>query len=478
MIIFKDTMRQVFKFLPAEMASIPDISGGFTDRAAIVIALYMLAIFVIGTWQHRLKGLENYHLAGRSQGAIALTGTFCATILGASTTIGMAGLGYSRGLAGSWWMLSGTIGMLVLSLFLAERIRSTGCSTLPQLVGSFWGERTRDAASILIAISWIGVIAVQIIASGNILFAVFGGFATHYMVASTLVFVLYTAYGGKISVIRTDLFQMIIILFGLVILFSKALSAQGSMPPILQSFPTSAEMNCWEVITMIIVVGSAYLIGPDMYSHIFSSRSAREAKTSAFLSAIILIPLAFLITTLGIFSSYLYPAIPPEQAILSLMTGLLTPVIKGLVAAALLAAFMSSADTCLMTATSILTFDIYGKIYSNATQDHLMKASRIAVMIIGALALALAISVPEIIKTLLIAYTIFTSGLLMPVLAGFYRERLGLTSTGALCAIAGGGLTAILLGQSYPLLGMVVSGMLLIIVSWLERWQSRRGAEG
>ena len=368
--------------------------------------------------------------------------------------------------------------MLVLSLFLAERIRSTGCSTLPQLVGSFWGERTRDAASILIAISWIGVIAVQIIASGNILFAVFGGFATHYMVASTLVFVLYTAYGGKISVIRTDRFQMIIILFGLVILFSKALSAQGSMPPILQSFPTSAEMNCWEVITMIIVVGSAYLIGPDMYSHIFSSRSAREAKTSAFLSAIILIPLAFLITTLGIFSSYLYPAIPPEQAILSLMTGLLTPVIKGLVAAALLAAFMSSADTCLMTATSILTFDIYGKIHSNATQDHLMKASRIAVMIIGALALTLAISVPEIIKTLLIAYTIFTSGLLMPVLAGFYRERLGLTSTGALCAIAGGGLTAILLGQSYPLLGMVVSGMLLIIVSWLERWQSRRGAEG
>ena len=114
---------------------------------------------------------------------------------------------------------------------------------------------------------------------------------------------------------------------------------------------------------MIMVVGSAYLIGPDMYSHIFSSRSSREAKTSAFMSAIILIPLAFLITSLGIFSSYLYPAIPPEQAIPSLMAGLLSPAIEGLVAAALLAAFMSSADTCLMTATSILTFDIYGKIY-------------------------------------------------------------------------------------------------------------------
>jgi|GEM_PF-5532032 len=43
------------------------------------------------------------------------------------------------------------------------------------------------------------------------------------------------------------------------------------------------------------------------------------------------------------------------------MTGLLSPGMVGLVAAALLAAFMSSADTSLMTMTSILTFDIYKK---------------------------------------------------------------------------------------------------------------------
>ncbi|HNY34905.1 MAG TPA: sodium:solute symporter family protein, partial [Methanothrix soehngenii] len=66
-----------------------------------------------------MKGLVDFHLAGKNQGTIALTGTFCATIMGASTTIGMAGLGYSRGLPGSWWLLSGTIGMLLLSVLLA-----------------------------------------------------------------------------------------------------------------------------------------------------------------------------------------------------------------------------------------------------------------------------------------------------------------------------------------------------------------------
>jgi len=159
------------------------------------------------------------------------------------------------------------------------------------------------------------------------------------------------------------------------------------------------------------------------------------------------------------------------------MTGLLSPMIEGLVAAALLAAFMSSADTCLMTATSILTFDIYGEmrrrmhseIDPQAAQDHLMKISRAAVIIAGASALIVAVSIPDIIKTLLLAYTIFTSGLLMPIIAGFYRKQLGLTSAGALWAIAGGGSTAILLGQSYPLLGMAVSAALLFAVSWWER---------
>jgi SSS family solute:Na+ symporter len=98
-----------------------------------------------------------------------------------------------------------------------------------------------------------------------------------------------------------------------------------------------------------------------------------------------------------------------------------------------------------------------------------MAASRLFVLIIGISALVLAISLPSIIKTLLIAYTIFTSGLLLPVVAGFYRDRLGLTPSGALAGLVGGGVTAFFLGQAYPLLGMAVSAAFLFGVSWLER---------
>jgi SSS family solute:Na+ symporter len=357
----------------------------------------------------------------------------------------------------------------VLATFFAEKVRATGCYTLPELVGSFYGERARFVASSLIVISWVGVIAVQIVASGKVLGAVFGGNETLFMAVCTAVFVLYTVHGGQSSVIRTDLVQLVIILTGMIILFSKALEAGGPGLLLGLSFPTSPEMGSNDVLTMLLVVGSAYLVGPDMYSRLFSAHSPREAKVSAAIAAVILIPTAFLITSLGIFARSLYPAAAPEQAIPLLLTGLLSPGTEGLVAAALLAAFMSSADTSLMTATSILTLDIYRKISPDSSERKLMAVSRLSVLVIGVSALALAVSMPGIIKTLLIAYTVFTSGLLLPVIAGFYRDRLGLTPSGALAALVGGGLTAIFLGQKYPLLGIAVSAAFLFGVSWLER---------
>jgi len=341
-------------------------------------------------------------------------------------------------------MLSGTIGLTILSVFFAQKVRASGCHTLPDLVGLFYNENTRLAASVLIAISWIAVIAVQIIASGKILSAVFLGNQYQFMAVSTAVFVLYTASGGQRSVVRTDLVQFGIVVIGILMLFCIGISITG--PDILfeQDFPTSDKMTNWDVVSMVLVVGSAYLVGPDMYSRLLASYSPKEAKKSSMISAIILIPLAFLIASLGVFAAYLYPNILPEESVTALLTGLASSAAVGLIAAAFLAAFMSSADTSLMTVTSIIVFDLYKKIRPDSGQNDLMRLSKICIFIIGCLALLLAISSPGIIKTLMMAYTVFTGGLLVPVLAGFYKERLGLTPNGALIALLGGGSSALL----------------------------------
>jgi len=200
-------------------------------------------MLVIGAWGVRMKGIEDFHLAGRTLRPVILIGTFCATIVGASSTIGMAGLGFSKGLPGAWWMLSGALGLLVMAAFFAMKIRATGCYTLPELVGSFYGEKTRIAASVLIVISWLGVIAVQIVASGKVLSALFGGDETLFMAACAAVFIVYTMHGGQKSVVRTDLVQFLIIIVGIVVLFFAAYNSVGHELLFRQAFPTSTQMG-------------------------------------------------------------------------------------------------------------------------------------------------------------------------------------------------------------------------------------------
>ena len=75
-----------------------------------------------------------------------------------------------------------------------------------------------------------------------------------------------------------------------------------------------------------------------------------------------------------------------------------------------------------------------------------------------------------IISSLFLAYTIFTSGIVIPVIAGFYKDRLKVNSIGALAAIIGGGGTALIIDRAdikdMELLGFGICAILLFGVSW------------
>jgi len=442
-----------------------------------VMFFYFIGMIIIGAISaRRASGLEEFHLAGRRVKCVMLTSTLCATIVGASATLGMAGMGFKEGLTGAWWLLSGTAGLLVLALFFAQKIRAKSCYTLPELIGTFYGERVRIAASLLIIISWVGLISGQIIASGKIRFALFGGSEQLFMVVSALVFIIYTVQGGQHSVVRTDLVQFIIILVGIILLLSRTLNATGLAFLKSQSFPVSPGRDAAGVLSMILVVGSTYLIGPDIYSRIFLAKDPGTAKSSILMSSMILIPLAFAIATLGISAKILFPGIQPEQALPVLMMNMLSPIERGIVGSALLAAFMSSAATPLMTATTTMALDLYTKARPSSGNPELISTSRIGALIIGMAALALAMTSPGIIAVVFSVYTIFTGGMLVPVVAGFYKEKLCLTPLGALMALVGGGLTAIIFSTNNPPLaplGIAVSAVILISISMLDRHKER-----
>jgi SSS family solute:Na+ symporter len=218
-----------------------------------------------------------------------------------------------------------------------------------------------------------------------------------------------------------------------------------------------------------------------MYTRLFCARDEKTAQKAAFLSASAFVPLAFAIVLIGMGARLLYPHISPEQAFPQVISGVLPPWMGGLVLAALVAALMSSADTCLLSQGVILTQDIIKRFIPSLSEKRILLLTRLNVIVLGLLALGLAMVLKGVITSLLFAYTIFTCGLVVPVIAGFYKEKLKLTPQGALAALTGGGVIGLLgkipgfdipLKGDLGLIGFGASAVLLFGVSYLDRRRS------
>ena len=458
--------------------------------ALIIIIVYLIAMIGLGlSTRKQAKNAGSYFVAGRSGSTLFITGSLLATIIGASATIGMAGMGFSRGLTGAWWILSGSVGLIVLGFLFARKVREYGFYTLPALVEKQYGRIPAMAASLLIVVAWMGVIAGQIIAAGKILSVMGIGSSTLWIFISTAVFIFYTVLGGQRAVLKTDLWQTIIIFLGIFSGLGFVLWKVGgfsglkaSLPAGYFSFPTSNKFDVLQLINLLLLTGLTYVVGPDMYSRIFSAKDGQVAKKSVFWTAGLLVPLALGITFIGMTAAVLFPKIAAEQAFPTVIKEVMPPVLVGLVLAALLSAVMSSAVTCLLSASTILTTDVIHKFKPMINEDKLLVMSKWGIVLLGLVALAVALLLNGVINALLYAYTIYTAGLVPAVIAGFYKDRLKVTSTGALAAIIIGGVSGLVFkiyssgiknADTASILTLIPLGISIIVlfgVSWIERY--------
>ncbi len=454
----------------------------------IIIAVYFAGMITIGLVSRRkARGADEFFVAGRKGSSWFITGSLLATIVGGSATVGMAGLGFSRGLTGAWWLLVGSIGLVVLGLFFAKKVRNFALYTLPELVEKQYDSRVALAASILIVVAWLGIIAGQIIAAGRIMSVLGIGAPLLWMVLFTVVFVAYTVLGGQHAIIRTDSLQALIIFAGIFGGLALVLSRLGgfsglrnSLPSEQFAFPVNSQFGWYELIGLLLLVGLTYVVGPDMYSRLFCARDSEVAKRSALWTASLIIPVALAITVIGMGAAALFPQIAPEQAFPTVIKEVFPPFLGGIVLAALLCAVMSSADTCLLSASTILTVDIVGRFKPSLSQERLLSLSRWGIVVLGLGSLVLALALKGVISALLFAYTVYTCGLVLPIIAGFYKSRLKVTPLGALVAIVGGGSVALIskvLDIKYLDLGaLLISLLLLLVVSLIDNRMKSRTA--
>ncbi len=446
-----------------------------------IILLYFTAVIGIGLTSFKKRWrLEEYLVAGRKYSTFFIAGALLATIIGGSATIGLAGLGYSRGLSGAWWLLSGVIGLIFLGFFFAKKVRNYGLFTLPELITRQYDRRAGTAASVLIVIAWVGVTAGQILAAGKILSALGIGSPVLWMTVFSFIFIGYTFLGGQYAIVRTDMLDMVILLAGILLGLGVVLSQTGGISALWQSlpadklaFPLSAKFGFTDLVSYLLLIGLTYVVGPDLYARLFCAKDDRTARRAAFWAAAVLVPFAFCITMIGMGAFYLFPGISPEAAFPALITDALPPWVAGLVLAALISAVMSSASSTLWSAGTTLSVNLIKPFQKAGDDINTLRLSRWGMLIIGIAALLLAMVLKSVISALLFAYTIYTCGVILPVILGFFKDRLRLTANGALAAIIGGGLTGLVskLGLTAFRLDLAALGVCLVLlfgVSCLE----------
>ena len=243
----------------------------------VFLYLYLIAAIVIGCLCIRkIKTAADYYVAGRKASTIQITGSLLATILGSSAILGSIDFAYAKGWAGAWFMLCGAFGLSIL-FFLVKPLAKFKGYNLPALLGSFYGDGVKKLSGGVIAIAWLGVIAAQIIGAAKITTAVINISYPHAALAIGLTLTFYTALGGQLSIIKTDILQVILIIAGLV--FVTIASLMGSHCAAIDAAPMISEKFSWmDLVIMLFTYSSTYVVGPDIYSRLFCAKDEKIAR--------------------------------------------------------------------------------------------------------------------------------------------------------------------------------------------------------
>ena len=347
--------------------------------------------------------------AGQNRSTFAVFLTLLATILGASATLGVAESAGKIGFPAVWWLLCGCIGLALQAAFLSSRIRDAGARTLPELARLTVGPAAQRLVAAVIVISWPAVVGAQFVACAGLVNAFTGSDArTAPILVAAAVVIIYTLAGGQRAVVRTDAWELLVLAIGFGGLFLWVFSGMcgGAPVPSCQIRLFSEAFTVRDLLWMLPTVAGAYFLGPDIASRSIVARDGRTARRAVMASVPVLALFAIAIALAGLWAATNAPgAGNPVLRIASRLPAAL----RWCLAAGLLAALLSSADTCLVNAAAILSHDLLGL--------GGVRAARGAVAAIGLAATALALFGKDIIGILLLAYSVYVPGVVCPLAA-------------------------------------------------------------
>lgn len=438
------------------------------DNAIFVV--YMVGVMAIGLYHFRRnKNLDDYYVGGRNLGWSHVGMSVVATDVGGGFSIGLGGLGYAMGLAGSWLLFTGLIGAWLTAVVLIPRVKKLDTDltllTFPDLLRWRYGSRTALVAALISGIGYLGFTGGQILAGAKLASvtilrqAPFGMEPmTFALIAIAGITITYTVVGGLKAVIYTDTVQWLVLLAGLIFLAIPAVYiAVGGWSGLQANLPNAhfslTNVSVRQLINWAVTIIPIWFVGMTLYQRIYSCRNVKEARKAWYLAGLLEYPvMAFSGVLLGMASRVLFPQVDPEMGLPLLIAEVLPMGVAGLVISAYFSAIMSTADSCLMASSGNIVNDLLARLIPQARSDRAqIRLSMLVTAVVGILAVLLASRFQSVLDAILYAYAFMVSGLLVPTLGVFYLKQGG--EVAAISSMLTGGcfsLTALILDWNLP----------------------------
>ena len=408
------------------------------------ICAYVVVMVAIGVWASRkVRNNHDFMLAGQRLGRLVLTGTLLATWTGAGTIIGRASFSYTYGpLASIFYSLGAPVGILVMYLFLARRVRQWGKYTVPEIMESRYGPSVRLVTAFAILLAYTGIMSEQVRGLGYILHLT-TGFPEEVAKLAGLAVIVFLAFsGGLISVAYTDAISALLITVALVGGFVFVLVGVGGFGGLAASLPADhmtwsgglspIQMVGYVLPTLLLILGDQ-----NMYQRFSAAQTPEIAKKSTlgFLAGDVLFYGAVIVLASG--AAVLLPGIAPDTAILRLATDTLPVAFGALLLMAGTAFIITTGNSYLLSAAGNLVHDIHRSLTRrehSAPRELLL--TRIAIVALGLFAYAIGEFFPSVLEIQVFSYTMYGAVVTPSLLAVFLWKRA--TSAGAIASIITG----------------------------------------
>jgi solute:Na+ symporter, SSS family len=374
--------------------------NSFATLDWVVIGIYFALLGGIALWvmTRKQQNTEDYFLAGRNLGWFVVGASIFASNIGSEHVVGLAGAGAGGKIPMLIYELHAWIVITLGWVFLPFYLRS-GVFTMPEFLEKRFNEKTRWFLTLFSLIAYVLTkVSVTVYAGGIVISSIlnidfwFGALITVILTG------IYTVLGGMRAVVYTEALQTVVLVLGAGTLTFVGLNAVGGWSG-MQEALEPGYLNMWRpasdpdfpwpslVITSSIVGIWYWCTDQYIVQRVLAARNIQQGRRGAIFGGFLKLTPVFLFLIPGVIALALKNRgelhwDTPDQAFAALLMNKMPSGLRGLVAAGLLAALMSSLASIFNSCSTLFTVDVYKKLNPDASEAKLVRVGRVATAIV------------------------------------------------------------------------------------------------